>query len=146
MFLTDAKIQVSKVLTDFFFGAKNEPKIKFFRKKKPKRCVFQKGGLVGWLVGLDGLLFVMYVRKNFSAYPVGHVSDLFCVHEHETSNVLFTSHDGSTMFFSQSLLLQVDVTFSHKSTFFVGKGSFDLLIPSTKNSNYSNFANFLRTI
>jgi len=35
------------------------------------RCVFQKGGLVGWLVVLDGLLFGMYVRKNFSEYPVG---------------------------------------------------------------------------
>jgi len=70
MFLTDANIQVSKILTDFFFGAKNGPKINFFRGKKPKRCVFKKGGLVGWLVVLDALLFVVYVWKNFSAYPV----------------------------------------------------------------------------
>jgi len=32
--------------------------------------------LVGWLVGLDGLLFGMYVKKKFSAYPVLQ-SDLF---------------------------------------------------------------------
>ena len=30
MFVTDAKVQVSKILTDFFFRAKDGPKINFF--------------------------------------------------------------------------------------------------------------------
>ena len=65
MFLTDAKIRVSKI-----FGAKNGPKINFFRKKSPNVAFFQKGGLVGWLVGLDGLLFGMYVTVKKYAYPL----------------------------------------------------------------------------
>jgi len=32
--------------------------------------------LVGWLVGLDALLFGMYVRKKFSAYPVAFFENL----------------------------------------------------------------------
>ena len=59
MFLTDAKIQVSKILTDFFFGAKNGPKINFFKKKSPNVAFFKKGG---WLVGWFGLM------GNFSSY------------------------------------------------------------------------------
>jgi len=40
-----------------------------FLGKKAQTLRFSKRG-VGWLVGLDALLFGMYVRKNFSAYPV----------------------------------------------------------------------------
>jgi len=48
MFVTDAKIRVSKI-----FGAKNGPKINFFRKKSPNVAFFKKGG---WLVGWLGLM------------------------------------------------------------------------------------------
>jgi len=64
----------SKFLTIFFIGAKNGPKNQFFWEKKPKRCVFQKGGLVGWLVGLDALLFVMYVTEKNFRLPLENIS------------------------------------------------------------------------
>jgi len=49
MFLTDAKIQVSKILTDFFVGAKNGPKSIFLGKKAQTLRLSNRG--VGWLVG-----------------------------------------------------------------------------------------------
>ena len=72
MFLSDAKIQVSKILTDFFFGAKNGPKIKCFRKKSPNVAFFKKGGwFVGW-VGLMGYFSACMhgVRGNFFPDPL----------------------------------------------------------------------------
>jgi len=69
MFLTDAKIQVSKILTDFFFGAKNGPKIKFFGEKSPNVAFVKKGGwLVGWL-GLMGYFSACMSGKNFPRTP-----------------------------------------------------------------------------
>jgi len=63
MFLTDEKIQVSKFLTDLFFGAKNGPKLNFFRKKSPNVAFFKKGC---WLVGWLGLM------RYFSACMSGN--------------------------------------------------------------------------
>ena len=49
MFLTDAKIQVSKILTDFFLEPKTGQK-SIFLGKKAQTLRFSKRG-VGWLVG-----------------------------------------------------------------------------------------------
>ena len=66
MFLSDAKIQVSKILTDFFFGAKNGPKINFFRKKSPNVAFFKKGG---WLVGWLGLMHYFSACMSGNIFP-----------------------------------------------------------------------------
>ena len=69
MFLTDAKIQVSKILTDFFFGAKNGPKINFFGEKSPNVAFVKKvGWLVGWL-GLMGYFSACMLEKIYQRTP-----------------------------------------------------------------------------
>jgi len=68
MFLTDAKIRVSKI-----FGAKNGPKINFFRKKSPNVAFFNKGGGVGWLFGL---------MRYFSSCMSGKIFLSSCADDH----------------------------------------------------------------
>jgi len=66
MFLTDTKLQVSKILTEVFFGAKNGPKINFFRKKSPNVAFFEKWG---WLVGLFFLIRYFSARMSGKIFP-----------------------------------------------------------------------------
>ena len=92
MFLTNAKIQVSKILTDFFFGAKNEPKINFFGKKvqtflfsKRAACmsgkIFPRTPCLKWnsreqmhskLLKNDGLIYDRFSAKCSNTITIQH--------------------------------------------------------------------------
>ena len=72
MFVTDAKIRVSKI-----FGAKNGPKINFFRKKSPNVAFFNKGRGVGWLVGLMRNFSSCMSGKIFTRTPWPFIEQMF---------------------------------------------------------------------